>query len=142
MAAPNVSPVYSRVGDIQWGTVNLAANTALDGTGTVKTIFTADATNGGLVQAVRGMHAGTNIATAVRIFVNNGLTNATAANNWLLVDFSALANTISQTLASVVAFFSNTDPFPLMLPPGYTLLETQGTAVAAGISAGAIAGKY
>lgn len=140
--AGNTDPIYSKVADIQWGGNNLAANTALDGTGTVMTDFTADATNGGRVERVRGMHSGTNVATVVRYFVNNGSSNATPANNSLIADFSALANTISQTVLSVAAYDGSSAPFPLVLPPGYKLLRTQGTAVAAGIQGTAIGGKF
>lgn len=140
--AGNADPIYSRVADIQWGGNNLAANTALDGTGTVMTDFTADATNGGRVERVRGMHSGTNVATAVRIFVNNGSTNTVAANNWLAADYTALANTISQIAASVPAYDGASAPFPMVLPPGYKLLRTQGTATAAGIQGGVVGGKY
>jgi hypothetical protein len=140
--AANTDPIYSKVGDIQWGSLLTAANTATDGTGTVSVDFTADATNGGRVERVRGLHAGTNIATVVRIFINNGSTNTTAANNFYFADYSAAANTLSQTNAQTPAYDGSTAPFPVMLPPGYRLLRTQGTAVAAGILGCAVGGKY
>jgi len=41
----NINPIYTRSADIQRGaTAVTAANTAKDGTGTVATVFTADAT--------------------------------------------------------------------------------------------------
>lgn len=45
--AANNNPIYTRVADVQWGTTLITtANTAKDGTGTVLTVFTADATEG------------------------------------------------------------------------------------------------
>lgn len=140
--AGNAAPIYSRVGDIQWGASIATANTALDGTGTTSTLFTADATNGGRVERIRGMHAGTNISSVVRFFINNGSSSATAANNWLLADATMAANTLSQLLASSPAFDIPGIPFPLVLPPGYKILACVGTTIAAGVIPGAVGGKY
>src|SRR4051812_17212374 len=93
--AVNITPIYSKVGDIQWATI-LTANTAKDGTGTVVTIFVADATNGGRVERVRARALGTNVATVLRIFINNGSTNATAANNTLWAEATLPATTLSE----------------------------------------------
>ena len=75
--AANTAPIYTALGDIQWGATDgnggaagplKTANTAKDGTGTVLTVFTADATNGGYVQRARFRAVGTNVATVARIF--------------------------------------------------------------------------
>jgi hypothetical protein len=142
--AANTSPIYSKIGDIQWGAVLTTANTALDGTGTVSTIFTADATNGGRVEKVRIRHLGTNVTTVLRIFINNGSTNTTATNNALWTEITIASNTLSQVAASTnYELPSGTDPsFPLVLPIGYKLLATIGTTVAAGLAVIAAGGKY
>src|SRR5690242_21161977 len=88
MAAPSNVPIYSRVADIQWGAPLTTQNTAMDGTGTVTTVFTADATNGGFVQKLRLRAAGSNVATVLRVFINNGSTNTVAANNTLFDEIS------------------------------------------------------
>jgi hypothetical protein len=143
----NTSPIYSVAGDIQWGTI-AAANTAKDGTGTVVTIFTADATNGGRVERVRFRSLGTNIATVARIFINNGSSNATPANNTLWAEVTLAATTLSEVAALANAEIPNalTVPdgtgFPLVLPPGYKLNVTIGTTVAAGYAVTAVGGKY
>jgi len=114
------------------------ANTALDGTGTVATVFTADATNGSKIENVSLYHLGTNVATVVRFFVNNGSTNATTTNNALVYEVTMAANTLSQTAASVpMAWAAN-----LYLKPGYKLNVTIGTAIAAGIMIFAQGGDY
>lgn len=147
MAAPNTSQIFQFVADIQWGTIT-TANTAKDGTGTVVTIFTADATNGGRVEKVRFRSLGTNIATVARIFINNGSTNATAGNNTLWAEVTLAATTLSEVAALALAEIPNalTVPdatgFPLVLPPGYKLNVTIGTTVAAGYAVTAQGGKY
>ena len=80
MPTANTQPIFSSLGDIQWGpTSATTANTAKDGTGTVLNVFTSDATNGGFVQRIRFRSAGTNIATVARVFINNGSANSTPA---------------------------------------------------------------
>lgn len=137
----NTSAIYSRVADIQWGTLITAANTAKDGTGTVVTIFTADATNGGRVERIKARAAGTNTASVLRIFINNGSTNATAANNSLYAEVTLTSTTLSEVAAVTDPCVGILD-FPLVLPPGYKLNITIGTTVAAGYYVTAVGGKY
>ena len=148
--AGNTTPIYSRVGDIQWGAADgdggaagplKTANTAKDGTGTVLTVFTADATNGGRVDRISIRAVGTNVATVLRVFVNNGSTNSTVANNTLVTEITCPATTISEVAQLADVTISGT-PFPLVLPPGYKLLVTIGTTVAAGLRVTAHGGKY
>lgn len=135
----NTKPIYSRAPDVQWGASVLAtANTAKDGTGTVLTIFTSDATNGGRVEKVKVRAIGTNVATALRVFINNGSTNATAANNVLYQEMTIAATTLSE----VAALADNEMVLALPLPAGYKLNVTIGTTVAAGLMVSCVAGKY
>lgn len=136
--AGNTAPIFTRVGDLQWAVAITAANTAKDGTGTVTTVFTADATNGGFVRSVRAKPAGTNVASVLRVFVNNGLTNATPANNWYHEDISLPATTISEVAGQPTVEI----PLNIAIPPGYKLNVTLGTAVAAGWIVGTVGGKY
>jgi len=137
--AANTAPIFSLLGDIEWGLSGItAANTAKDGTGTVLNVFTADATNGGFVQRIRFRSAGTNVATVARVFINNGLTNATAANNILWDEITLAATTLSEVSALAVYEL----PLNYALPPGYKLNVTIGTAVAAGYFVTVIGGKY
>jgi hypothetical protein len=137
--AANTSPIYTRLADVQWGTTAITtANTAKDGTGTVLTVFTADATEGGFVQKVRFRAAGTNVATVARIFINNGSTNATAANNILYDEITLAATTLSE-VASLALYEV---PLMIPLPAGYKINITIGTTVSAGYYVTAIGGKY
>lgn len=133
----NITPGFSRVGDIQWSTLT-AANTAKDGTGTVATIFTADTQMGGLVDKVVVMPVGTNIQTVLRIFINNGSSNAVAGNNTLYKDITIPATTLSETTQlGAIEITLN-----LALPPGYKLNCALGTAIAAGVALTAVGGKF
>lgn len=145
--AANTQPIFSRLPDIQWGTADgnggtagplKTQNTAMDGTGTVLTVFTSDATNGGFAQALRCKAAGTNVATVLRVFINNGSTNATLANNTLIGELS-LAATIANSLAALAEY---NYPLNLALPAGYKVNVTIGTTVAAGWQVTTIGGKY
>jgi hypothetical protein len=136
--AANTAPIFSIAGDVQWGTTVLnTLNTAKDGTGTVLNVFTADV-EGAFVQRIRFRAAGTNIATVARVFINNGSTNATAANNILYDEITLAATTISEVSALPVYEL----PLNFALPAGYVLNVTLGTTVAAGYFVSVIGGKY
>jgi hypothetical protein len=136
--AANTAPIFSRLPDVQWSSPITAANTAKDGTGTVNTVFTADATNGGRVEKLKVRPLGTNVATVLRVFINNGSTNATAANNVLYTEATIAAATLSE-----VAALADTEiALNLALPAGYKLNVTLGTAIAAGVAVTAVGGKY
>lgn len=138
--AGNTAPIFSRVGDIQWLSAALTtANTTRDGTsGTIPLLFTADATNGGRLEKIKVRPLGTNVATVLRIWINNGSTTATAANNTLYYEYTCPATTTSE-----VAALSDIDmPLTLALPPGYKVYVTIGTAIAAGLMITAVGGKY
>ena len=136
--AANTTPIFLRAPNVGYLTTGTSANTNLDGTGTVATIFTADATNGSKIETVYLWHLGTNVSTVIRLFVNNGSTNATAANNALVQEFSLAANTVSQAAQSVpVVWQAN-----LVLKPGYKLNATTGSAIAAGVMVVAVGGDY
>jgi hypothetical protein len=137
--AANNNPIFSRTADVQWAPAALtAANTAKDGTGTVATVFTADATEGGFVHKLVARALGTNVQTVLRVFINNGSSNATPANNVMFTEFTLTATTLSET-AALPAFEI---PLNFALPPGYRINCTIGTAVAAGYALSGIGGKY
>jgi hypothetical protein len=135
----NTNPVFSRLADMQWNPTNLTtANIAKDGTGTVATVFTADATNGGFVQKLIARALGTNVATVLRVFVNNGAVNSTAANNSLIAEMTLPATSLSEVAAQP----DYTLPLNFALPAGYKINCTLGTTVAAGHQISIIGGKY
>ena len=115
-------------------------NTTTDLTaGTIYLAFSADSTNGGYVQRIRFRTLGSNTnATVARVWVNNGATNATAANNTLIDEITLPTTTVSQAAAQ-----ANYElPLNFALPPLYTIYVTLGTASASGIQATVIGGDY
>lgn len=135
--AANAEAKYVKEGQIEWGIV-ATANTAKDGTGTMVTVFTGDATNGSYLDRLRIRPVGTNVATVLRLFINNGSTNATAANNSYWGDVGLVATTNIET-AAVTEY---TIPMGLMVPAGYKVNVALGTTVAGGYAVTGAGGKY
>lgn len=139
--AQNTSPVFPLVPVITWVTTGaVTANTTTDLTaGTnYNSGFTANATNGSRVDFVRVRALGTNVATVMRVWLNNGSATGTAANNTLFFERTLAATTVSQTseLLDVVL------PINVSMPAGYKIYYTFGTAVAAGYSISVVGGDY
>jgi hypothetical protein len=133
----NTNPIYSAVPDVAWSGAITTANTAMDGTGTVSTVFTAGV-NGSFVQKVRFRALGTNVASVGRVFINNGSTNATAGNN-VLYDEVTLAATTANAAAALALYEITLN---IALPAGYKINVTIGTTVAAGYVVTAVGGDY
>ncbi len=138
----NTAPIFSAKGSIQWNpTIHTAANTAKDGTGTVATVATGNATGNNAGNSVSRLIAralGTNVATVLRVFINNGSTNATALNNTLLAEMTLPATTLSEVAAQPDYVL----PLDFVLPAGYKINCTLGTAVAAGYALTVLGGEY
>lgn len=132
----NTAPIFSKVGKVNWGTL-LAANTAKDGTGTVVPIFTAGV-DGGLLKKVVVNSMGTNVATVLRLFINNGSTNATATNNTLIGSYTIAATTLSEVAALLISEIT----LDIALPAGYVVNAVIGTSVAAGLHVSGQGGDY
>lgn len=136
--AANTSPIFTRRPNITWASGITAANTAKDGTGTVDTIFTADATEGSYLEKIKIRPKGTNVASVLRVFINNGSTNATASNN-VLFDEIGLPATTNTEVAAVAGLVI---PMNIALPAGYKINVTLGTAVAGGYAVAGVGGDY
>jgi hypothetical protein len=139
--AQNTNPIFPLVPEITWiNTGAVTANTTTDLTaGTnYNSGFTAEATNGSRVDFIRVRALGTNVATVMRVWLNNGSATGTAANNTLFFERTLAATTVSQTaeLADVIL------PINISLPAGYKIYYTFGTAVAAGYSIQVVGGDY
>ena len=138
----NTNPIFSAKGAIQWNpAILLTANTAKDGTGTVATIFTGNAAGnntGNFVQKLLVRAVGTNVASVLRLFINNGGVNTTAANNSLVAELTLQATTLSEIAAQPDAVL----PLNFALPAGYKLNATLGTTVAAGYALTIVGGEY
>lgn len=143
--AGNAIPIYSRRGqvakDASTGMNQLvtAAANDYDGAGANNSlIFTADSANGSFVQRIRFKAGGTNVASVARVFINNGSSQTTAANNVFYGEISLPATTATAAAATVEIDY----PMDFALPAGFRLYFGLGTAVAAGWVATVIAGDY
>jgi len=130
-------PIFAQTPVFTVGQTITTANTAKDGTGTVVLLYTAGA-NGSRVDAIKVRSTGTAVATVIRIFVNNGATNATATNNSLYTE----ATIASTTLTEVAAQTDNSIAMNISLPATYRVYATIGTSVAAPLQVSAQGGDY
>jgi hypothetical protein len=122
------NPNFSASPKVQANTTNiLTANTAVDGTGTLTTFFTAGA-SGSYVDRISILARGTNVATVLRIFLNNSL----------IREITMPATTVSQVSALIPAEI----PMRLSIPASAVLTYTLGTSVAAGFTVIGFGGDY
>lgn len=145
--ASNTSPIFPKSGKIAWSTLT-TANTATDGTGTVGTIFTADATNGSRLDTIKCRPLGTNVASVLRIFINNGSANSTASNNALYREYTLPATTASSStnILDGVSYTTSSGEIELtmglVLPAGYKVNVALGTTVSGGWTITGVGGDY
>jgi len=138
--ATNTSPIFSGAGDIEWTTVQTAANTTYDGTiGTPAIVFSASI-DGAFVQRIRFKASGSATATVARIFINNGQSTGSAANNVLFDEITLASTSATQTAATATYEL----PLNIALPAGYRILTTLGTvqSTGGGWYAVAVGGSY
>jgi hypothetical protein len=133
----NFKPIFPLVPNIGF-TRQTAANTATDGTGTVAPIMTAGA-NGARCDKLICVAGGTNVATVLRVFINNGGATSTATNNSLLCEVSLPATTASATAQNGPRVEV---PIDMTLPNGYKITVCIATAVSAGWHITQLGGDY
>jgi len=142
----NTVPIFPLTPNVSWGKVITADATAAknhDGTaeGAVL-LFTAGA-NGARVDEIKAVPLGTNVASALRILINNGSANTTAANNVLTFDVSLAAITISEIAGqTAVQVLKPDDNKAITLPAGYKLYGCIGTTVATGWAVACIGSDF
>jgi hypothetical protein len=137
--AANTSPIFPLTPNVSWANTCIAANTTTDLTsGTSYLCYTAGATNGSRLDFVRARALGTNVATVVRLWINNGSATGTAANNTLFMERTLPATTVSQTSEQADVII----PMNVSLVAGYKVYATLGTAVAAGYDLVGVGGDY
>ena len=146
--AQNTNPIFPLTPVNTWvsgtgataGTPGLTANTTTDLTsGTIYgPIFTGKAVDGSRLDFIKVRALGTNVATVIRIWINNGSATGTAANNTLYLERTLSATSVSQTAEQPDIIL----PLNISLPAGYRIYATFGTAVAAGFHLTAVGGDY
>lgn len=133
----NTAPIFTLTPNVGFAPNITLANTAKDGTGTVDLVFTAGA-NGAFVQKLKIRPRGTNAATVVRVFLNNGATPTTATNNMLFDEIALLATTNIETTTIIGTEL----PIGIAIPAGWRIYVTLGTAVAGGYAVTTVGGDY
>lgn len=143
--AGNNDPIFTKQGDLSTnGTTGMSQAITLaaaDYTGIGANnalVFTATALDGGYVSRLRLTPSGTNVAAVMRVYLNNGLTNATATNNAFFGEISLPATTVSTTAALPSVDYQ----IGFALPPGWRIYVGLGAAVAAGWTCVTLGGKY
>jgi hypothetical protein len=143
--AANTVPIFPKTPNIGMGKVTTADATAVknhDGTSSgAVLIFTAGA-EGARVDEIQAQHLGTNVATALRIFINNGSDPTTATNNTLYKEVTAAAATISEVALLTSISILTAAVSALVLPAGYKLYAVVGTTIAAGLQLTVVGGDY
>ena len=132
--AGNATPIFGRVGQIGQGVLT-TGNTGSDLSTNAALIFTADATNGSILNEIRVKYKPgiSTTATAFRVWINNGSSEATATNNSLITEITIPIITTSQT-AGTTDFVIPLSRGGIVLPPGYKVYVTCGTTQAASAS--------
>lgn len=125
-------PVFAQAGNYTVGNTILTQNTAMDGTGTVVTVLTGG-TNGTLVFGIRFRATGSAIQSVIRIFLNNGSSNATAGNNSLIDEINLPP--VTGVANAPTALVEWVPPRGFVLQSGHKINITIGTTVANAYSA-------
>jgi hypothetical protein len=146
--AQNTNPIFPLIPVNSWvsgpaanaATPGVTATTTKDLTsGTIYgPIETAGAVEGSRLDFIKVRALGSNAATVIRIWINNGSVTTTATNNALYLERTLSATTVSETaeLPDIIL------PLNISLAAGYRVYATFGTAVAAGFHLTAIGGDY
>ena len=135
--AANDKPIFPLVPRVSWAAIT-AANTTTNGTGTVVTVFTAGA-EGARVDSIVCKALGTNVATVLRLLLNNGSANTTAANNTLIAEVALPATDASNVnvISGEIVLQINRS-----IDADFRVYAVLGTAVASGWQLTAFGGNY
>ena len=135
--AANTAPRYTLIANTSPGKIALTGNTARDSSGTSILIFTADATDGSRVSKIRCCTLGTNTASNIMIWLNNG-SAAGPTTSSLIADVTLPGTTVSQVAGQT--------PVDIVLdidmPASYRLYATVGTTMAIGWNVSAFGGDF
>ena len=140
--AGNITPIFARVGKIGWAQLG-AANITADLSTNAGLIFTADSTNGSIVNEVRVKYlpGTTTAATAFRVWINNGSALGTTTNNTLITE-ATLAIITTSNIAATADYVIPMPRNGLVLPPSYRLYATIATWATGTFMVTAFGGDY
>lgn len=149
--AANTQPIFTNIPKISWVDLTAAVNDVTGVSANYGLAFTADATDGSFIQKLVLQAKGTSTTPAtfpagvVRIFINNGSTPSTAANNILYREIllPALTNGLDADTTTLVVPAIEVQ-LNLQLPPGDRIYVGYTGALSAAIILGvtAVGGDY
>ncbi|MDB6151466.1 MAG: hypothetical protein JWQ44_2914 [Chthoniobacter sp.] len=125
----NIDPIFGKTIQNSWQTMT-TADTSLTAPSTAGALVATAGADGAMVFRLFAKPLGTNIQTVIRVFVNNGSTVATAANNSLLREWTIPAS----TAAANSALLDYEIPLNLKLKATYRIYVSVGTTIAAGLA--------
>jgi cyanophycinase-like exopeptidase len=131
------SPNFTATPKIAWSGNLTTGTNNYDGTSGTTVVFTAGS-SGSFLRSLELEAAGTNVATVLRVFINNGSAVGTASNNALVMQYSLPATTASATVGTPHV----TVPLNLAVPAGYVVRVVLATTVAAGWQISSVHGDY
>jgi hypothetical protein len=125
----NTDPIFGKTMNNSWTGNIQTADTSYTAPSTNGLLGFTAGSNGAVCFRVMAKALGTNIQSVARVFINNGSTFATAANNCFLKEFTLPATTASNssTTSTDIEFVMN-----IRLAAGYRLYIAIGTTVSAG----------
>jgi hypothetical protein len=136
MAVSNF-PAFAQTPRVSGGKL-LTANTARDGTGANAVVIYMAGQNGARIDKIKVQPKGSNVATVLRLFANNGSDSSVGSNNFLVFEKTLPLSTAAEN-AEITGYDLwdtggqvKTPPIP-HLPAGGKLIATIGTTVASGI---------
>lgn len=135
----NSSPIFALTpNNGASGVILTAGNNNYDGTNANAALIYTAGVNGSFLSKIICKATGTNVATVIRIFLNNNSTVSTAANNSFFLEFT-LAATAAASNAAVQPY-----EFILrkVLAPSTRIYAILATTVAAGYAISAEGGDY
>lgn len=142
--AAGTAPIYTATPDVSTngttGNATTLTTATADYTGASANhslVHTAGA-NGSYVRKIRFKAIGSNVASVARIYLNNGSTNGTGANNTFYGECSLPATTATNTASTVDIDY----PMEIALPASWRIYVGLGTTVAAGWVPVTVAGQY
>jgi hypothetical protein len=142
--AANTNPIYPKAADPSTngttgmpGTLTTAAADYTGISGSNALIHTAGP-NGAIIRRLRCKAIGTNTASVLRVYLNNGATPGTATTNVLIGEVSLPGTTAIATAATADVDY----PMDWRIPAGWRVYVGLGTTVAAGWVITCDAGQY
>jgi hypothetical protein len=138
--AANTNPIFTLTPKMGWlkfrtGSpttgyiISGSSATATDGSASTATLIATMGSDGGFVTRITAKAMGTNAVAVLRVFVNNGSTKATIANNSMIAELSLPATTQSASTWTTVL------ELPLMrqMPAGYMIyVDISGSSLTEG----------